>query len=325
MSNPHLPAEILDHVVDNLHDAQDALRNCCLTSKSWVPRTRKHLFVDVAFLTPKSLQSWKEIFPDPSVSPAHYAKTLFVGCTEVVTAAGVEAGGWIRAFSRVEHLEINTPNKSATPLVPFHGLSPAIRSLRVSVFVLLPSQVFNLILSFPLLEDLAVNTYNETSADNGDGSGRDEMPTAAWPLTPPVFTGSLNLGLAGGMKPFTRRLLSLVGGIHFRKLTVRWSHSEDSLATVALVERCSRTLKSLNIAYNILCKLIRHLRPFKVAQYYLQTSRGSLRSTSRQRQDLKICCFTPIRGVSNGSSRHSKPSHPNIEIFDKSRSVFHTS
>jgi hypothetical protein len=36
MSNP-LPAELLDYVIDHLCDTQDALRNCCLVSKSWVP------------------------------------------------------------------------------------------------------------------------------------------------------------------------------------------------------------------------------------------------------------------------------------------------
>ena len=34
MSNLHLPAEILDHIVHHLRDAEDALRSCCLASKS---------------------------------------------------------------------------------------------------------------------------------------------------------------------------------------------------------------------------------------------------------------------------------------------------
>jgi hypothetical protein len=34
-----------------LHDTRDALRNCCLIFKSWIPRTRKHLFADVRFYT----------------------------------------------------------------------------------------------------------------------------------------------------------------------------------------------------------------------------------------------------------------------------------
>jgi hypothetical protein len=43
ISVSRLPAEMLDHVVDHLYDTEDALRNCCLVSKSWIPRTRKHL------------------------------------------------------------------------------------------------------------------------------------------------------------------------------------------------------------------------------------------------------------------------------------------
>jgi hypothetical protein len=139
MSNPHLPPEILDYIVDHLHDTKEALRNCCLASKSWIPRTRIHLFAVIVFLTSGRLQSWTETFPDPSTSPAHYAKTLYVSSSEVVTAAGVEAGGRIRDFSRVEHLELGTQRNElrlrrlATPLVLFHELSPAIKSLCVAV------------------------------------------------------------------------------------------------------------------------------------------------------------------------------------------------
>lgn len=50
MSSPHLPAEILDHVIDYSHDAQDVLsRNCFFVSKPWVQRTPKHLFANVDF------------------------------------------------------------------------------------------------------------------------------------------------------------------------------------------------------------------------------------------------------------------------------------
>jgi hypothetical protein len=73
MSDPHLPAEMLDHIVDHLQDTEYALRSCCLVSKSWIPRARKHLFFDIVFHTAKRLELWKETFPDPSTSPACYA------------------------------------------------------------------------------------------------------------------------------------------------------------------------------------------------------------------------------------------------------------
>jgi hypothetical protein len=263
MSDPHLPAEMLDHVVDHLHDTQDALRNCCLVSKSWVPRTRRHLFADVRFYTIKSMQSWKEAFTDPSTSPACYAKILFVGHPEVVTVADGEIGGWITCFSRVVRLEVvsSTYDASATPLAPFRGLSPVIKSLLVNIPVLPTSQVSNFILSFPLLEDLAVITSWDAPIDDGDGS--DRLLSAAQPPNSPTLSGSLELYLGNEVMHFIRRLLSLPDGIHFRKLTLTWLHEGDHLLTMALIEGCSRTLESLDINYKLRGTSVQYLRPHR--------------------------------------------------------------
>ena len=196
MSNPHLPAEMLDHVVDLLHDTKHTLENCCLVSKPWIPRTREHLFVSIGFHTEAELESWKERFPDPPMFPARYAKTLTVDCPHIVTAADGKAGGRITGFSNVVHLEVSgrkmRTNESGIPLRPFHGFSPVIKSLRVDFLVLLPSQVFDLILSFPYLEDLTVIAY--TSIDEDDGpAGSPTVQTS----NSPILTGYF---LKGGAK-----------------------------------------------------------------------------------------------------------------------------
>ena len=138
MSNPHLPPELLDCIVDHLHDIKYTLRECCLVSKSWVPRVRKHLFAKVWFVTRGDVESWKETFPDPSTSPARYTKYLRVDCPRIVTATDAEAGGWITTFSRVVHLKLNRYYQPAVSLLPFHGLSPVLKSLHVG-FVTPPS------------------------------------------------------------------------------------------------------------------------------------------------------------------------------------------
>jgi hypothetical protein len=196
MPAPYLPTEMLDRVVDHRHDTQDALRNCCLVSKAWIPRTRTHLFADIEFPTTKSLDSWKETFPDPSTSPAWYAKTLSIDCA----APDAETGSWIRDFPRVEHLEVGSHtdfDESVTSLVPFHGILPAIKSLCIIVPHLPSSRIFDLIRSFPLLEDLSVITHS-ISIESGDDSEEDEIPTATQPSAPSTFTGSLELHLQGG-------------------------------------------------------------------------------------------------------------------------------
>jgi hypothetical protein len=104
-------------------------------------------------------------------------------------------------------------DEPAIPLVPFHRVSPIIKSLRLIVPYLPSSRIFGLVLSFPLLEDLAV-TIHDTSAENGYDSEEDEMQAVARPSNPPTFTGSLELDLFEGMKPFTRWLSSLPGA-HF--------------------------------------------------------------------------------------------------------------
>ena len=262
--DPHLPVEMLNLIIDHLHDTTHALRNCCLISKSWVPRARNHLFADIKFPTTNILRSWKDMFPDPSISPAHYAKTLSVGNLRIATVTDVEAGGWIKGFSRIIHLRLGRldfGDWSVISLIPFHGLSPVIKSLHITVPHPPSSCIFDLILSFPLLEDLVV-AVDRMLVENGNGPGEVEMPPAAQPLSPPTFTGSLDLYLEGGMKPFAHCLLSLSGGIHFQKLALTWLHEEDPLMTTRLVEECSHALESLNITWR-LGKPIRHLHPYR--------------------------------------------------------------
>ena len=264
MSNPHLPAEMLDHVVDKLHDTEDALRNCSLVSKSWIPRARKHLFADVGFETAGDLQSWKKTFPDPSTSPRRYVKNLSVSFPQAFTAADAEAGDWIRGFSCVVHLEVGSPEivpDRSFSLVLFHGFSPSIKSLGVT-FAALPSPlVLNLILSFPLLEDLVAISFYNPSSGNGDGS--HWLPTTAQPSSSPMFTGSLELLLRGGKDSFARRLLSLPGGIHFRKLNVTWIQEKDPSLMTRLVEGCSHTLESLEVYYGFHGASILPLCPYR--------------------------------------------------------------
>ena len=263
MPDPHLPAEILDHIVDHLQGTEYALRNCCLVSKSWIPRTRKHLFADVVFPTVENLQSWKEAFPDPSTSPACYTKHLFVGCSLAITAADADVGGWITGFSRVEYLALEDQklfSNGSSTISLFHGFSP-VKSLHLVFTDLPPPRVFNLILSFPLLEDLAVFTSHGISADDDNGS--DGLSTVVHPSSPPAFTGSFELLLGErGMKPFTHWLLSLPGGIHFRKLTLTWIHEEEISLVETLVEACSHTLESLDISDSRSASILHlHLRP----------------------------------------------------------------
>ena len=162
MSNPRLPPELLDHIFDLLHDTRSALKNCCLVSRSWIPRTRRYLFANIAFGTTKNLRSWKTAFPDPSTSPARYTRCLLVKFPQVIRAADAERG-WITTFSQVVHFEVMISGSGVSrpdfSLVPLHGFSPALKSLRGTFANFPPPSISELIRSFPHLQDLAVTTH----------------------------------------------------------------------------------------------------------------------------------------------------------------------
>jgi hypothetical protein len=314
MSDPPLPADVLDHIADHLHDKPETLKQCCLASKSWIPRTRKHLFADIKLDTTRDLRSWKRTFPDPSTSPARYAKTLSVGRPEVIRDVDAEVGGWITGFSRVEHLDLGAYepdwgfDQPAVPFVPFHGFSPVMKSLRVATISLPPSPIINLILSFPLLEDLAVAIDHGIPDDTGDGSEGDEVLTAAQPLSPPMFTGSLELHLRGvGAEHFIRRLSSLPGGIHFRKLTLTYRHGGDLSLTTASVEGCSHTLEPLDIALILYGMSSQHLCPYR--QFTSISRRVRVRFGGPLESDKTQGCDFSARAAESRMGRQGSPNH----------------
>ena len=232
MSCP-LPPEILDLVIDHLHDEPTTLKICCIVSKSWTPRTRRHLFASVEFRTSQShIELWKKAFPDPSNSPAHHTRTLSIRGTPVITVADAGVDGWIRTFRNVVHLQLSHMDLSS--LIPFHGLLP-IRSLSL---ICTTCDVSDLIRSFPLLEDLWLCTFFPAR-----DAGRRNIP-----LTSPKLTGTLNLSTLEGIHLITRQLLDLPGGLRFSEIDTPFSH-ENAKGLTDLVSRCSDTLEFLTIRY----------------------------------------------------------------------------
>jgi len=235
---PSLPPEILDSIVDHLRGDPATLKTCCLVSKSWIHRTREHLFANVGFFaTYHRVELWVEAFPDPTNSPAHHTRTLSIHHPHLIKATHA---GTISSFCGVVRLVVNTEtwdNESLT-LVSLHGLSPVLRSLQL-IFTALPdSEIFGLICSLPLLEDLKL-----LSTGNEHRDGRWTTPS-----TSPRLTGSLELFIASEeIQPTTRRLLDLPNGLHFTKLIMAWFSEQDVTLTTDLVSRCSGTVQSLEV------------------------------------------------------------------------------
>ena len=230
--------EIHDHIVDFLHDDTITLNRCCLVSKSWVPRTRKHLFAHITF-RPGDHLKWLKTFPDPTNSPARHTRTL--NNEETLEDAGENS--WIQGFSRVERLSVGCPstrNISTSSLIPYRKLAPSLKSLCVTSEILSHSHVFDLVRFLPLLQDL---TLRGLGSDSKVHKSSTDVP----PRTSPAFTGTLELLLVVGIPGTIRRLLDLPNNLHFRTLRLSLFHAEDLPSIAKLVTACSNTLEHLDL------------------------------------------------------------------------------
>ena len=238
------PSEILDLIVDHLHNKPNTLKTCCLVSKLWVPRTRKHLFADMEFNPhcTRRTERWMKTFPDPTSSPARHTRSLSTYLPGFFNILNVDV---LLTFCRVVHLDLDTAwgwygfDQTAS-LISLHGLSPVIRSLRLKFNKLKNSEVFGLICSLLLLEDLDLCSLGFDR--------RDEK--CSTPSTSPKLTGFLKLWMYTGIQSVTRGLLALPNGIHFTKITVRFHSEEGVKSAMGLVLRCFDTLESLDMANN---------------------------------------------------------------------------
>jgi len=254
MPNPHrsyLPPEIFDEIVDLLYSEREVLKQCCLVSRSWIPRARKYLFADINFIDEDDIKAWRKRFPDPTRSPAHHTRKMKIHCAEVVTAEDVQEGAWLQTFSSVVWLELRTGltsfNELTFSLVPFYKFSSSVKSL-VCVHFIPCLQTLWLIHSLPLLENLTL----------------DGRVVVGWGLPPgstglsvsPPLTGTLELALSGGVESIARRLLDLPNGLHFRRLIFSWRNKEGSRWANELAAACSNTLECLDVMAPLFCGIV---------------------------------------------------------------------
>ena len=246
MVQPPIPPEIIDGIIELLHDDKGALKQCSLASKQWASHSQRYLFSAVEISSSGDLEGWKKTFPDSATSLAYYARSLTVRPTRLVTESDGIDGGWIKPFTNVQRLELwnRVPPENPIPtvsLTPFHAL-PSVKSLFLTLTTVSSLEVVNLICSLPLLEDLGINALN-TEINDIDGD-------ILQPVNPPPLTGTLHLHL--GVKRVANILshVPVPGGLHFRKIILDgypWEAEKGLEYAPDLVERCSNTLEHIEI------------------------------------------------------------------------------
>ena len=284
-----IPREIFDLIIDHLRDEPTTLKRCCIVSKAWVQRARKHLFVTVKLrcLSSRPVGRWRETFPDPTNSPARHTRTLFILDPQPITVADVNT---LVTFCGVVNLRAHTSlSHEPSIFVPLHGFSPVLRSLSLSFRSLPHPEIFAFICPFPLLEDLILNGHVHRGGDEGWNA----------PSTSPRLTGSLDLCRTySGARLIADRLLDLPNGLYFTKIAMTWRSERDILSTVSLMSRCSGTLEYLDITNYLSGTLPSASAQFMIDSLILHTDASGAPS-------LDLSKLTKLQGITfrcNGSN-----------------------
>ncbi|KAF8515428.1 hypothetical protein JB92DRAFT_3095910 [Gautieria morchelliformis] len=146
-----LPGELIDQVVDHLHDDSPSLRACCITCRAWAPSARFHLFQDIIVLSAKRANALAVILEtSPHISPL----------VRSLTIDGVYAP---------EHLDPGPLDPAIPAIAAKLTRLKTLRVIRVDFILQHPKVLSALIHNFSTLQELSIlgvnfNTFRDLAA-----------------------------------------------------------------------------------------------------------------------------------------------------------------
>jgi len=166
-----LPQELIDHIIDYVDD-RDSLKACSLVCIQWSARSRKHLFVQVDFISVRNLRRWCACIRPGSSGPSSLVKTLVLSgfypssmsfsTSELNPSALSNAIFHLQSFSALRVLTIwewcmTTDHVSSM----LHSFGPSLENvtrLTLGQIVIHPAILTMFISHFPRLDDLSIST-----------------------------------------------------------------------------------------------------------------------------------------------------------------------
>ena len=242
------PPELIDAVIDQLREDVDALKACALTSSSWLPTSRYHLFNEVFLEDEASILRWTQTFSTPSDIPS-YVENLHVGCVSLLDDNSNLPLDF-STFTRLSGLIIGgsevTPRYRHLSENPFRRIillpSTSLRTFSLSFPVLPVSDVFSVVRHFPRLDNLSLRCFAVLPSTDTVDNKTDASPS---------FRGALTLVSHLNYKPLVTNLLAFPGGIHFAHLNIAVLRDDELPNLRELVDRCSHTITSLHITLDL--------------------------------------------------------------------------
>ena len=165
-----LPQELVDKIIDQLASQEIRLfyniAPCSLVSRAWVTRIQQHVFEFIIFHDSEKLGRWcRKIEPDPAGVSRHTRHLIFYN---IDTLTGVEKH--IRAFTRVEKMEINQCNFLLLPSVAecFAPMGSSLTKLEICESPTSSCIITSMLAALPQLKDFSLEDSN--ISDDMDGT-----------------------------------------------------------------------------------------------------------------------------------------------------------
>lgn len=190
-----LPAELISHIVDYLHDDGKALKASALVSRIFVARSQVHLFERVALWIPDHgsganaggntyvLQTYISSDPDGLLS---HTRSLLLGYLTLPQHLEEIYDHWM-AFKNVEELQARlfTTHFVQDPMLLsryFSHFRSTLRYLRLETWLENPKDLIAFVAFFPFLEEVSIETLSHDPPSLPDSKSEGLDPGLLSPL-----------------------------------------------------------------------------------------------------------------------------------------------
>jgi len=164
---PTFPQEIIDYLIDlisisSVGQKDPHLRSCSLVSRSWVHRSRRHLFHSIELASTPDISNWIKKIPPGAGGLSGYVRKLWLDGHWEQRSQRFPSVEHLRSFTRVEELRLTYWREGPTTKEEieetFGAFGPSVRSLSVSLPRGDPGSFLHLLSLFLHLDDLSIWT-----------------------------------------------------------------------------------------------------------------------------------------------------------------------
>lgn len=238
---PHLPPELVDHIIDYLHDNPKALSACSLTCRGWLPVVRYHRFQSISLSRP-NYPAFLEIISGSSDIALFVTSLGIVGShpwSQTWIHEQLPFLPQLHALRKLTLTAVYVRDTIQTALVTNLQNVTELSLVQCSFSSL--NDFVALVNSFPRLERLLLRSVGWRETDNGDCALEHLVLKKLVILPDLIYAESLVRCLLYGPKQLLQ-----VSSLHFH---VRWA--ESVLALGVLLREFSLNL--LHLTLNVDC------------------------------------------------------------------------